>query len=279
MKFVLRKPGIFLAGNLLLALLLSGCASLPFLTSDQIPEPEQESVRLAFQAMRNRQGRCSPYVDADVTLTLKNYLLSGSLPGSLLAMSPSFIRFEGLNSLGLPEMILASDGAKFRYLAVREEKDYEGKVSAEKFLKYAPKGFQPASTFSWLTGSLPPGTITLEEVRRARDSKTYWIEVSIGKDELHRRILFDPKAKIIHRHQVLAADGDLLLDVTYEGYQEGGGEPLAAPECVLPARVVAASTGNGTMIVEFDKRYESSVLKRDNFEVDIPGDFEKVEVK
>lgn len=266
-----------LLGGLLL--FLPACASLLPSPSDEIPDQEQEGVRLAFQKMRNQQGRCSPYVDADVTLTLKNYLLSGSLPGSLLAMSPSFLRFEGLNSLGLPEMILTSDGANFRYLAVRDEKGYEGKVGAEKFRQYAPKGFQPASTFSWLTGGLPPGTMTMEEVRRARDGKTYWLEVSLGKDELHRRILFDPASKVIHRHQVLAADGDLLLDVTYEGYLEDGGVPLAASECTLPAKVSIASIGNGTMIVEFDKRYEAAVLSRANFEVDIPSDYEKVEVK
>jgi len=253
-----------------LVLLLNGCATLPRMV--KLADGEQELVAQSFEKMRTRQDSCHCCIDVAVTVTLKGLLHSGMISGYLQAMSPAYLRFSGLNPLGQPLMILVSDGERFQYLAVDRAKGYVGNVQAETFVKYAPTGFLPHESFYWLSGRLPPGSAVVKVLGRAADSEGYWLTVQAG--EGRRRLLFDPEAGVILRHQVLNADGDDVLDAHYESFRASG-----VNGCLLPGRItVTTKQHRGTLEVLLSDWLDDAALSEKDFSFSLPPGFELVEV-
>ena len=249
---------------------LAGCASLP--RTVDLSGGERAGVAAAFAKLHLRQDECHCCIDVAVNVTLKGLLHSGTVSGYLQAMSPAFLRFVGLNPLGQPLMILVSDGDRFQYLAVDRGKGYGGNVEAETFVKYAPRGFRPHESFYWLSGRLPVGPVVVEEIGRAVDTEGYWLTLRVGGE--HRRLLFDPLAGVIRRHQVLDSNGDDVFEASYEDFRATGENG-----CQLPGRItVTTRQHRGTLVVALSDWLDDAALSAKDFSFTLPPGFELVEV-
>ncbi len=259
------------AGGLLLGLLLAGCGLLAP-RPEAVLGPERAAVVGAFETMHRHQAHCRCCLDAAVAVTLKGLLGSGTVSGYLQAMSPSYLRFVGLNPLGQPLLLLVTDGERFQYLAVTESKEYIGSVRAETFVKYAPPGFQPREAYFWLTGRMPDGPLQVTEVTRADGSGCYWLMVNRGGQR--HRLLFDREAGRILRHQLLDGGEGVEMDVVYEDPKAVG-----AAGCLLPARLsVTTDRHSGTLVVVLSDWREEVALSKHDFTFDRPPGFTEVVV-
>lgn len=254
----------------LAGLFLGGCVNK--LRVADIEGEERARVTKSFERWRQEQDECRCCIDVAVSVTLKGLLRSGTVNGYLQAMSPAFLKFDGLNPLGQPMMILVTDGDRFQYLAVDQGKGYSGNVDAETFVKYAPPGFRPHESFYWLSDRLPPGVTEIEDIGRSLQEEGYWITVSVGGER--RRVLFDPQLGAIRRHQVLDKDGKDVFEASYDEFRAAGGS-----DCLLPGRItVTTSQHRGTLVVALDDWLDDAVLSEDNFSFTSPPGFELVEV-
>lgn len=265
-------PALRRWGALLLALLLfGGCAGLPPTTS--ISLSEQDNARLLLQEALAAQEQCNCCLDVQVQARITSTFQSGTISGFLQAMRPSYLKFVGLNPLGQPLMILSSDGVNFRYVAVPEARSYEGLVTAEKFKKYAPQGFSPASAFAWLTGRLPGAGLQILSVARAAEGQGLWYEVAYPGEEIRRHILFSPEERTVLRHILVDRSGDILLDVLYEKYRDFATGAQAG--CPLPGFIsVHANSHNGVhMEFGFSDWLPDARFTEDDFVVRLPSGF------
>jgi hypothetical protein len=196
--------------------LANGCATLPATVS--LDAAVRQEATVDFLQVVASQQQCNCCLDVQVMASVKSMLQNGSLQGFLQAMSPSYLKFVGLNPLGQPLVILSADGERFRYVVVSEAKGYEGAVTSRKFKDYAPGGFEPEHAFFWLAGRLAPEEMEIFGVARDAAGQGLWFELAYNDDKLRRHVLFDPKARVILRHIVVDEDHHTLMDVRYLKY-------------------------------------------------------------
>ncbi len=248
---------------------MAACAGLP--VSLSIPEEEKEEIITLFQDMVQRQKECQCCLDADVDITLKTIIRSGSINGFLQTMAPSFVKFVGINPLGQPLVIFTSDGEAFLYIDVAGSRAYEGKVQSKSYLKYAPAGFEPEYLYYWLIGRLKPGPLHILSVSKAEKGDGFWLSLCCGSDAGESLVLFDREKKVLLQHILLNSDGNKLADVRYEEYSEGA--------CPLPRRIALTLPGNnGSLSIKLSWEAAARFTAAD-FEVKLPPGFEKVVVQ
>jgi hypothetical protein len=248
---------------------IAGCAALP--QTMTVSEPERQTVAAAFTAMTTAQQDCRSF-DADATVTYESFLRSGTIPGYLQAMSPSYLKFVGVNPFGQPVVILVTDGVYFRYVAVHEAKWFEGSVRAETFEKYAPKGFNPEDSYFWLTGRL--AFVSEEDLSVSKDTSGvgYWVDIGSGPGATRSLVLFDPDEMVVLRRIEQDVQGETVMDVLYDEYLPG--------ECNRPGRIAfGALKNNGSMEIVLSDYVEESLLSESDFEFDPPSGFERMIVK
>ena len=246
-----------------------GCATLP--DTVDIRETEKERAASRFKEMIARQQQCRCCIDAQASVTFSSIWYKGTLSGYLQAMSPSFLKFMGINPLGQPLAVFVTDGDTFHYVAVPESKEYEGKVRGTTYAKYAPEGFLPEHGFYWLIGRLYPGKIKILNVSRDKKDEGYWFEISYGNGTTSL-VLFQEEKDVLRRHIVLNAEGDRILNVLYDDYSDS--------LCPLPGKVTVTSLiHNSTMELRlFDWLPEVTFSKQD-FTYKVPPAFERVFVQ
>jgi len=261
----------------LILILLGGCAVLPA-TRPLTDDKQQKAADVFLQAMEERES-CLCCFDAQVRLTVRSMFTNGAIPGFLQARSPAFLKFVGLNPLGQPLLIAATDGSSFRSLVVPEGKAYEGPVTATAFARYAPAGFAPGHGFFWLTGSLSPRDLRILAVREDAGGLGYWLVVAHGEEEFRRHVLFDAQERLLLRHMVLDAHGAIVMDVRYDQYQE-----VAAPGnglCRLPGtvRVEAGLHGRTVLELTMSDWLPEVVFSEDDFNLALPPGFAVIPVE
>ena len=254
--------------------LANGCATLPATVSLDADLRRQAS--LDFLQLVAGQQACNCCLDVQVRASVKSLLQKGSLQGFLQAMSPSYLKFVGLNPLGQPLVILSTDGENFRYVVVPEAKSYDGPASARKFKDYAPQGFEPEHAFFWLTGRLAPGKIEIFDVAGDAEGQGLWFEFAYDQEKLRRHVLFDPKERVILRHIVVDEEDHTLMDVRYLEYQNKS--VAEKNECRLPSLIkVHASTKNGAVMeLAFSDWIEDASFIGPDFVVELPVGFQRV---
>lgn len=264
--------------GLVILVLLSGCATLPPVVS--VPVEESAEVRTAFRSFSQQQ--CPSQIDADVTLVLDTLLSKGTMQGYLQALRPAYFRFEGVNPLGLTEIVLAADGTRFTLLVVREQKGYEGRLRAGKIQQYLSPAVAALFNYDWLGARTSP-MIPAELLGKDPDGQGYWLGLAAGQAGGAERVLFDPAAAVIRRRQLLASGQDVAADITYQYSDRGFLQALpvepASSACRLPAALEVKSPGNGLVTLTFQEYYPSGDLKPDQFTVPIPHDFERIVIK
>lgn len=250
----------------------NGCAVLP--GGRAVPEDERLTVIHDFNGLvESRQG-CLHQVDADISLRFESLLYRGKIDGYLLAMPDAFLRFEGINPLGLTELLLATDGKQFTLLSVRKQKAYSGPVTAEKFEEYAPPAFSDGFLFL-LNGLLPfREPYAIREVEADEQGAGYWLMLYGQESAKVLKVHYQPKLATIDRI-LLFKDGERdAVRVTYTY-----AEPGATGVCPEPGLIEVDTQGSGLMTIHFSRRYPGSKLTRGQFLVAIPNNYTKVSVQ
>ena len=246
---------------------LGGCSVLPH-TLDTPSVEKREAISL-FKTMISHQRECACCVDAAVNVTFKSLFYSGTINGYLQAMTPSSLKFVGINPLGQPLVVLVSDGETFHYMSVPESKGYEGSVSGETFARYAPDGFQPEQTFYWLVGRLSPGVIQIRDVNWDEEGLGYWFKMNYKQSDMMSLVLFDPGELVIRRHLVVDDHDEVIMNIFYDDY--------TAEPCPLPGRITVKSLlHNSSMEVSFMDWLNDISFSPDEFELRLPSGFVRV---
>lgn len=266
-----RRVGILL-GLCCLGAIVSGCAALP--RRIPLPDTDAAQVRKEFKAILNDQRQCPAAFDSDITVTIDNLLWSGTISGYLRAMAPAFLRFEGINPLGLTEAILAVDGENFTYVSVRDQQAYVGPLKADLLDRYAPDGLATSMSYYWLLGRIPPGALGIGDVGRDPDDRGYWLDLRNVETGKRSMILFAPDQQLIKRHLVLNGNDAIAVDLTYD-YQ---GSDVSS-DCQLPAKITIQGRGNGRLTLGFTKRYPTPSLDSIPFFVTPPPDYKRIVVQ
>ena len=259
---------------------LSGCAALPGGVPVQGPAADQ--VRRAFNEMKARQQQCPSGIDADVKLTFNGFMSSGSINGYLLTFPPAYLRFEGINPLGLTENILTTNGHRFDYVLVRRQRVYSGWLvgKTQKYLTPEQADFMSY----WLIGRMPPAHLTLVDVERG-PAGDYWLELrgaGMGAAQASSaleeyKVLFSPHRGTVDRYVAVAQGGHRRLDVTYH---YPGPESKADQEagCPVPDLVDSKLDGHDAMSIAIRKTYPVSYLNKQQFVVKVPNEFERIDL-
>ncbi len=253
----------------LFVLLLSGCTSLPDTVA--IPQSMQESLTSDFEEMVQAQQHCLCCIDAEATVSFSSIWQKGSLSGYLQAMSPSYLKFVGINPFGQPLAIFVTDGESFRYVAVPEAKEYDGLVQGTTYAKYAPEGFLPEHGFYWLVGRLYPGEFSIMAVSRDMENLGYWFEISYGNGT-RSLVLYNESEKVLLRHIVVNDEGEKIFNVLYDQYNDA--------DCPLPGKVTVTSLAhNSTMELRLSGWLTDVSLSENDFIYNTPPSFERVNVQ
>ena len=221
--------------------------------------------------MVTKQSECHCCLDARAVVSFKSIWDSGTINGYLQAMSPSFLKFVGVNPFGMPLVILATNGDTFRYVAIPEKKGYEGDVSGVTFTKYAPEGFLPEHGFYWIIGRLYPGKMTITDVRRDEEGEGYWFELDYGRGATSL-VLFDAAQGVLMRHIIVNEQQEKILDISYGAYQPGS--------CPTPGEITVRSLIHGsTLTIKMSDWLPEPVFTPQDFHYAIPAGFERMGVQ
>lgn len=278
---------------------VQGCAG-PRLHTDPATQDEAAVVLEAFerfQALGLQACGCCLDAETDIALSVAGWFKNHSAKffGYLQAMEPGYIRFVATNQLGQPLFLFVSDGLMFSHLNVYQEKAYTGSTASEAYRQFVPPGLTPDYLFSWLTGRLPPVEIRVKEVKRGRVHDAFWLRLVPAGGTTESMILFDPENLLIRRHVVRDSQGRELVDIRYPEYRflpgsgptakaaglpEPSGQAREQGGCRFPARVTVASSRNDRKIdISLGSFLAGAHFTADDFQVDIPDNFQQLFVK
>ena len=279
------------------SLLFTGCGAKFIQTLPASPQ-EELTVSAAFQEMLEKQANCGCCLDAeaDATISAANWLgkRSGTMTGFLQAMQPSYIKFVGINPLGQPLVVFITDGFTFQSLQVPNSKVYEGDVRSDAFNEYMPAWFEPENGFYWLAGRIKPRNFEIVDIRRDKEKKDFWVQLQYTGSQYRNMVLFDPHEPVVLRHILIDNQEKLHIDVQYADYQplidetgkdaDKGTEQKHNPEesvfCRLPGSIRVVSHDNsGQINLQLHSFLPGSEFVEEDFTIDIPSGFERVQVK
>ena len=279
------------------SLLITGCAG-KFIQTLPASTQEESIVSAAFLDMLANQTDCGCCLDAEaeVTLVVSNWLgeRSGTMTGFLQVMQPSYIKFVGVNPLGQPLFIFITDGITFQNLQVPKSKVYEGVVRSDAFNDYVGAWFEPEYGFYWLVGRVKPGNFEIVDIQRDKKKNGFWLQLEYEGSEYRNMILFDPQEPVILRHvlmdsqekphiDVQYADYPLLIDETENSGNKGGERKKNTGDsvfCRLPGSIKVLSHDNsGQIKLDLHSFLPDSVFSEEDFTIDIPSGFKRVEFR
>ncbi len=252
-----------------LLVFLSGCAGLP----GRLPHsgPESLLVRQSFKEMVGQQRQCKNSVDADITITLDSSLYSGTMSGYLQAKAPAFLKLVGINPFGQPLVVLVSDGENFSYALLSESLSYEGRVDSEAFRRFAPTGFDPATSFYPLTGKLAPGEVRILATSSDQEGRGAWLELESIQDNIHSLVLFEPERQLIRQYLQFNEDGKVALKIGYGDYSAG--------PCSLPGLITITSSDHaGELLIRLRDWQTDTPFSAADFALELPPVFKRVKV-
>lgn len=274
--------GLKLSARLFFMFLLAGCAGL-FTRAAPLPVEEKAAVTAAFEEMLAGHRQCGCCLDAAVEIKLSRSSLfgsfSGAMAGYLQAMAPSFLKFVGVGPLGQPVIIYVSDGKIFRSVLVPEARVIEGSVRSGAFSRYTPAGFDPESSYFWLTGRLTPGSFEIVSVSRAAEGG-YWLELRGAGQKGTSHFLFDPGAGVVSRHVERDEQQTVVMDIAYADYPAPATDRRQENACSLPRRISVNFTNyNAELSIRLQELLPGAALSADDFNLVPPPGFALVVVE
>ncbi len=251
-------------------LALVGCAYRP--ARLVLAETEAVEAREAFRRLVGGQAVCARAVDVEVTVTISSPWQSGSMNGYLQLLAPGFLKFVGVNPLGQPLVLMATDGETGRYVLPGERKVYDGPLSAEAVRRFLPAGLDPARSYYWLIGRLRPGLVKIREVAGDPDGSGVWVEFRYEGETRKELVLFDPRQLTLRRHLLLDDQGGIAFEVEYDAYPAG--------ECPLPGLVtIRGDSRYGRLVLRLGDWLPAEALTGNDFQITAPADFTRIPIK
>jgi hypothetical protein len=237
-----------------------------------IQDVEADQVRQQFRDMLQEQRKCPAAVDADVSVSVDNALWTGTISGYMRAMAPAYLRFEGVNPLGLTEILFALDGENFTYISVRNQEAYLGPLKAEKIARIVPQGLASSMNYYCLLGRVPPGALGIGEVGLDANDQGHWLDVHYSATGERAMILFDSRQHLVKRHLMLSDNQSIAVDFSYEY------PPAASPpdSCQLPTTIAITKKGNGLIKLNLTRRYPTPVLDVSPFKILPPEEYKRI---
>jgi len=230
---------------------------------------EAETARGAFLRLADRHSACSCCLDAEVAVTWQALLESGGIEGYLQVMAPSSLKFVGINPLGQPVIIFATDGRSFTYIPVLEGRAFLGSVEARAFAERAPSGLEATDLFFLLTGRIGPDRPRVREVARQTDGDGYWISFSMAGEAAVRHALLDPQESVLREYIIENKKGKPAVAARYGRY-------LPTGDCPAPSEVILSFPGQkGEITIRMNDVATDVTLFADDFQVAVPAAFEK----
>ena len=256
-------------------LLLAGCAGFQVRTA-VVSGPEAGAAAAALRRVSGGQNNCKCF-DAEVFVNLSISSWSGdraaSFSGYLQTMSPSQLKFIGINPFGQPQLIVVMDDKRLRSILVPEAKVFTGDVRAKTFKKYFPPGFEPADVFAWLAGRPPISDDTIRAIREGGAAGVYWFELDRADGAGRVQLLFDSAAEVVLRYVLYGRFDNVLVDVRYTDYQDVG-------DCRLPGKIIVDSPAqNGSLRLDLNDVLECEELSPAVFRYGLPPGFESITVE
>jgi hypothetical protein len=269
---------------LVCAFFLSGCAALP--VGRLVPDHEAARVLNDFQRWRISQQQCPAGIDAEATVTFYGLLSSASINGYLFAFAPAYLRFEGVNPLGLTENIFTTNGHNYSYLLIRRQAAYTGLMNSDRVREYiTPR--QAASISSWLLGRLPTDSHAAAAVRRNNDGD-YWLTLAVhdtagAAGGGAARVLFSPdrnnggisKPARLRAYVTRAGGAHGPLALVYH-YPDTSAKTTA--NCAIPDLVSASLGSRRVMSLAIRDPYPLAHLAAKQFSVRIPPNFARTKL-
>lgn len=222
--------------------------------------------------MLQDQRKCPAVIDTDVSVTVDNTLWSGTVSGYLRAMAPAYLRFEGVNPLGLTEVLFAIDGKNFTYLSVRNQEVYLGPLKAEKIARVAPQGLAISMNYYWLLGRIPAGSFGISGIGLDAEEEGDWLNVHYASTDERAMILFDPRRRLVKRHLMLDDQESVAVDFSY-GYTSPAAQ---AVPCQLPSTITIKKKGKGLIKLDFTKRYPTPPQDTAPFRITPPDEYKRI---
>lgn len=247
-----------------LGVFIAGCAEkIPALRS--LSRNEAAEARLVLEQFFAR--RCWSLVDCDVTCDWRIFGNQGAVPGMLQMQAPARVRYTALDPLGRPRLILVTDEDRFRLAVIPEARGYEGRADSESRRRYLPGELKSRDLFVWLAGGLrKKGIAKMSPAGKERSGAGYWYELKYDDDTRHR-VLLDSEGKVLRRHLLVDASGEIIFDVRYRDY----GRP---EECPWPGTVVVTGgTLTGTVTLRYANVTPVSRFSPGTFKLDFPPGF------
>ena len=264
-----------------LMMVLGGCATFP--STVPVTGEEFSNVQLQFLEML-KQNSCAGAIDYDATITFRSMLFQGTISGYLQAEKPDQLRFEGVNPLGLTELLLAVNGSSFNYVNVREQKSYFGKLDASMLNSRVPEIVAKGFKFHWLTGEVESDGVKVQNVGADQDGKGYWLDI-VTADNFRQKVLFDPQNKRI-THILLLKQGDSIgMEILYDYPANDLNLPSSIGTsqeeyCLMPDKLTVKYFSNSSIVLQFDKRYPVNTLSpKSIFQISAPADYNRIEIK
>lgn len=253
-------------------LLLAGCAGkLPRTYSLTVSEREQVLTRLDDFMQR----RCSGVLDADVTLEMRFLGKAETVPGTLQALPPSYLRYTVTDPLGRSLAIAVTEGSTFTIVDNRNAEAVTGPVDSAFWNEFVPAGIFVEDIIPWLSGSLSDQDLKITGMYGDMDDAAlFWLNSAAG-DGLTHEIAFNCVEGVIRRHIIRNdVDGTVVLDITYTRY---GRKDM---QCPVPLELVVEGRSiTGTLTIRFDRIFMDSTLSPGIFQLDLPDHYTVNEVE
>ena len=224
-------------------LVLAGCAGFQVRTA-VVSGPEAETATAALRKMAGDHDRCKCF-EAEVTVNLAISSWSGKraalFSGYLQAMTPSYLKFIGVNPFGQPQLIVSLGNKRFSTVLVPEAKVFTGDVGGNTYAKYVPAGFNGRDLIALLTGRIGIDDANIRSIREGETAGTYWFELGRQGETGRVHLLFDPRAEAVMRYMVADSNDRVLVDVSYTDYRDNGA-------CRLPGKIhIESPTQHGRL--------------------------------
>jgi|GEM_PF-1990919 len=251
--------------------IVASCATLPL--GEPVSEEEQLAIAQDFQALVDSQQGCMGQIDADISVRFEKLLQHGRINGYLLAMPPAYLRFDGINPLGLTEVIFSTDGHQFTLVTVRKQMAYTGPVTAEKIQQYIPQGF--TEDFVYLLNGLLPNAeeIRVWRVRKQEKGSDFWLDLDYPDSSKTIKVLYRSDTHAIDRIIITPPESKDSVIVSYR-YDDNS----LKKSCPEPQSIGVDRDGSGVVIIDFSKRYPVPSLTKERFQVVVPPNYKQVTV-
>ncbi len=259
-----HKNRLFSALFVVVTLLFSGCAGkLPATLPLNVVEKQDAEALLE----RIRARICPDFLDADVSLNWQGYGQRRHLKATLQAVSQGGLRLNILDPLDRAFVIMASDGLNFTLVDNQQGRGYTGTVDSVFLAEYIPAGFQLSSGFSLLAARLPAEEFPLISLAASKDENAYWY-VFAGEHETSYHVEVEPEAGLFIKQLVVNAEGDIILEVRYQSYQQQPQKKCPNPLSIM----VEGKDISGSLTLIFDTFYPAAPAD-EIFHLQIPAHF------